>query len=192
MDISGAFVEQLKQLKILSLQEIDIIYNHFTLEKLDPDDFFLKEGERCSKIGFLEKGILRTFIHDSEGQEIVKYFIDDHIFFTDIESYESSTPTKLSIQAIVDCKILTIKKQDNIILQTKIPQWDNILNSFAAKALAQMIHDQNFLHIGSAVDKYQYFISNFPNLAQNVPLKYISSYLGITQSSLSRIRNQWK
>jgi len=190
--MNKSFVEQLRQLKTLSLQEIEIICNHFILEKLKPDEFFLEEGERCSRIGFLEEGILRTFIHDSEGEEIVKYFIEDHILFTDIDSYESSKPTQLSIQAIVDCQILTIKKQDNIILQTKIPQFENILNSFAAKALAQMIHDQNFLHIGSAVDKYQYFISNFPNLAQNVPLKYISSYLGITQSSLSRIRNQWK
>ncbi|MBI9052647.1 MAG: Crp/Fnr family transcriptional regulator [Bacteroidales bacterium] len=192
MELSSAFVEQLEKLKIISDQEIEKVLSYFILEKLNPNDFFLNLGERCYSLGFLEKGILRTFIHDSDGNEIVKYFIDDNILFTDIRSYEDSKPAQINIQAITSCQILTIKKQENNKLKLKVPKWENVLNILATKSLTQMIDKQNFLHMGSAIEKYQYFIKHFPNLAQNVPLKYISSYLGITQSSLSRIRNQWK
>lgn len=39
-----------------------------------------------------------------------------------------------------------------------------------------------------ATEPYLKFLTNFPTLANRVPLSYLASYLGITQSSLSRIR----
>jgi hypothetical protein len=58
------------------------------------------------------------------------------------------------------------------------------------QAMNDMIRKQNFLRMGNSIDKYNYFVKNFPVLAQQVPLKYIASFLSITQSSLSRIRKQ--
>jgi len=191
MDTTKVFKEQLKQLDILSDADVNLIRSYFTPQKLKQNEFFLKTGERCSKLGFLESGIMRTFVYDLEGEEVVKYFIDENILFTDIECYENSTLAKLNIQAITDCQILIITKRDNELLQSQLPQWDSIQKQFATTALAKMINKQNFLRIGSAVDQYKYFTEHFPNLAQNVPLKHIASYLGITQSSLSRLRKEW-
>nr|WP_313790050.1 hypothetical protein [Allomuricauda abyssi] len=39
-----------------------------------------------------------------------------------------------------------------------------------------------------AKTRYLEFMQKFPNLVNRIPLSYIASYLGITQSTLSRVR----
>ena len=41
-----------------------------------------------------------------------------------------------------------------------------------------------------AKDRYLHLIKEKPSIVQNVPLKYIATYLGITDTSLSRIRKE--
>ena len=38
--------------------------------------------------------------------------------------------------------------------------------------------------------RYLYILENEPRIIQSVPLKYIASYIGIAQQSLSRIRRR--
>jgi len=171
--------------------QADEACRHFSLETLGKNQFFLEAGQRCSRIGFLEKGILCTFVMDREGQEVVKYFVEAGQFFTDMQSYAKDRPARLNVLALTEARIFYITRSQKQELQTKIPQSDYVFQSFAAQALNRMILSQHFLHVGTAVDQYKHFIQHYPELAQQVPLKYIASYLGITQSSLSRIRNQW-
>lgn len=190
MQISTVLAEKIESAKILNKEEVEYVCGHFDTEIIKKNQFFLESGSKCSKIGFLESGILCSFIYSSEGDEVVKYFIEENQFFTDLESYENRTPADLNILALVESRVFTISKKQNSKLQSEIPQWEHVLNIFAAEALNKMIQNQNFLHFGTAVEQYQYLLNNHPNLARNVPLKYIASYLGITQSSLSRIRAQ--
>lgn len=184
------FSAQLRDKNILSDNEIELISSYFTLSIINKNDFFLEAGQRCAKVGFLCNGILCSFIYDSEGNEVVKHFIEPNQFFTDLESYEHAKPARLNIISITDSDILSINRQKNERLQEQIPKWEYVQGLFAAQALNRMVQMQNFLHFGSATDKYRYFVKNYPNLARHVPLKYIASYLGITQSSLSRLRRE--
>jgi len=191
MEAPDALKMQFRQGKMLTEKQVEESCHHFSLEILGKNQYFLEAGRRCSRIGFLEKGILCTFVMDREGHEIVKYFVEPGQFFTDIESYEKDRPARLNIIALTEARILYITRSQKHQLQQKIPQSNYVFKSFAAEALNRMIQSQHFLHMGTAVDQYKHFIEHHPELAQNVPLKYIASYLGITQSSLSRIRNQW-
>ncbi len=183
--------KQIKKLQILEQSVLDKILRRFTYEIIPKNKFFLEAGTRYPKIGFLTSGILCSFIYNSEGEEVVKHFIEPDQFFTDLESYEHGKPAKLNIQAVVDSTVLTITKEHNQQLIQDHPQWEFVLKNFSSDALNRMIQMQNFLHFGSAVGQYQHFVSHYPNLARQVPLKYIASYLGITQSSLSRIRREY-
>lgn len=180
----------LKKVKNLSDTEIEQISAAFETRNISKNRFFLEAGKRCNKIGFLSKGILCSFIYDAEGNEVVKHFLEPYQFFTDLESYEKAQPAMLNILAVTDSIMLSIDKQDNDKLQTLSPKWEYVQGLFASQALNRMIQMQNFLHFGTAAEKYQYLVKNHPNLARHVPLKYIASYLGITQSSLSRLRRE--
>jgi len=190
MDTFGLFSRQLNQTNFFSDKEIQEIYSKLEIVHISKNKFFLKAGQKCSKIGFLCKGILCSFIYNLTGDEVVKHFLEPNQFFTDLESYEKAQPAQLNIVAVTDTVILSISKQENAILQDKIPEWKSAQGIFASQALNQMIQMQNFLRFGSAAEQYQYFVKNYPNLARHVPLKYIASYLGITQSSLSRLRRE--
>lgn len=184
------FSATLKKTGFLSDTETEMICSSFEQENLSKNHYFLESGKRCSKIGFLCSGILCSFMYNREGYEVVKHFLEPCQFFTDLNSYEKNQPAMLNIIAVTDSVILSINKQENNELQAQIPKWEYVQGIFASQALNRMIQMQNFLHFGSASDKYQHFVKNHPNLARHVPLKYIASYLGITQSSLSRLRRE--
>jgi CRP-like cAMP-binding protein len=174
----------------LKHEEIEMICSYFHEESLDREENLFREGERYKKIAYVAKGILRVYIVDHEGEEIVKNFIEEDNFFTDTESYEKSLPSVINVSAVTACVLLTLSKSDADLLSKKIPQWAYLMKMGAMQAMNDMIRKQNFLRIGNSIDKYYYFVKHFPVLAQQVPLKYIASYLSITQSSLSRIRKQ--
>jgi hypothetical protein len=66
--------------------------------------------------------------------------------------------------------------------------WDDIINKITNKALVEKVNKISPMLSEDATERYLSFFKNFPTLANRIPLSYLASYLGITQSSLSRIR----
>ena len=190
MDDCNPLAIQIRRTKLLSEDEIAGICNHFKNETIPKNRFFIESGNRCSRVGYLVSGIMCSFIISEKGEEVVKYFIEPDQFFTDLESYERLEPAMLNIKAVTDSRILYITREENQKLQSQYSKWGQVLGIFASTALNKMIQTKNFLHFGTAKDKYRHFVRNHPNLARQVPLKYIASYLGITHSSLSRLRRE--
>jgi CRP-like cAMP-binding protein len=174
----------------LTDDETDMICSYFREESLAREENLFREGDRYKKIAFVAKGILRVYVTDNYGEEIVKNFVEDENFFSDTESFDKNSPSVLNVSAVTDCILLTLSKPDADILADRMPQWAYLMKMGTMQAMNDMIRKQNFLRIGNSIDKYNYFVKNFPVLAQQVPLKYIASFLSITQSSLSRIRKQ--
>jgi CRP-like cAMP-binding protein len=174
----------------LKSDEIDIICSYFKTEKLEKEVCLVQEGMRYKKIVFVAEGILRVFVTDQNGEEVIKNFIEADDFFSEIESFEKDLPSVINVITVTDCTLLTLTKADAEELVNELPKWEYLMKAGAMQAMNDMIRKQNFLRIGSSAEQYRYFVENFPNLARQVPLKYIASYLRITQSSLSRIRKQ--
>jgi CRP-like cAMP-binding protein len=173
-----------------STEEIDLICSFFQEKKISKEESLFKKGHVFTKIVFVAEGILRSYIHDEDEEEIIKHFIRQHDFFSEIDSYEKEIPCAFNVSAITNCKLLILSKSDSEMLSENIPDWEIAMKGEAVKAMNSMIRNQEFLHKGEAIDKYRFFMKYFPELAQQLPLKHIASYLQITQSSLSRIRRQ--
>lgn len=170
--------------------EIETICSFFKSQSLAKEEPLFQKGSRFSKIVFVAEGILRSFIYDEDGEEIVKTFISPHEFFAEIGSFENETPCAFHVKAITSSKLLTLSKADSERLAKQIPGWEMAMKNETVKAMNTMIRKQEFLSLGDAADKYRHFIRHFPEVAKQIPLKHIASYLQITQSSLSRIRRQ--
>lgn len=190
MNAKDVLISYIKKNNDLKADEIDIVCSYFQEEKLEKEKSLVLEGERYKKIVFVAEGILRVFVNDPNGEEVVKNFIESGSFFAEIESFEYDMPSVINVSAVTDCTLLTLTKADTRALIDELPKWEYLMKAGAMQAMNEMIRKQNFLRIGSSADQYKYFMENFPNLARQVPLKYIASYLRITQSSLSRIRRQ--
>ena len=100
---------------------------------------------------------------------------------------EVYTPSEY-LSAITDCKLIVFTKKDwKEILETIIG-WDHIVQKIVTKHHSEKISRRSELISQDGTERYLDFIQKFPTLVNRVPLSYIASYLGITQSSLSRIR----
>lgn len=174
----------------LTQTEASDLITRFEPVCLKEDDYFLKVGMPVHKIGFLAGGILRRFIIDGKGNEVIQQFITEEHFFTDLDGFYDQKPSGAYIQTVTPCQLFTLSISELETLKEEQPQLKLVIAQIGEQNLLERIKMEDLLRTGSATEKYKSFITRFPHLAQQVPLKHIASYLGITQQSLSRIRRQ--
>ena len=179
----------MKNTPLTQTEATDLI-NLFEPVYLKENDYFLKVGMPVRKIGFLAGGILRRFIIDEKGNELIQQFIIEDHFFTDLDGFYLKKPSGASIQSVTPCQLFTFSIRELETLKEQWPQLKPIIAQISVQNFLEWIKMEDFLRTGTATEKYKSFVIRFPHLAQQVPLKYIASYLRITQQSLSRIRRQ--
>ncbi|WP_337043053.1 Crp/Fnr family transcriptional regulator [Emticicia sp. 17c] len=172
----------------LNKQQIDLITSKAKELVLRKDEFYWEAGKTVKQIGFLTEGVIRVFYYNNKGDEITRYFIDEnHLILSGNTIDEIYTPSEY-LSAITDCKMLVFSKHDwNEITETIIG-WDTIIQKITAKHHREKIERRGELVSQDATTRYLEFMEKFPTLVNRVPLSFIASYLGVTQSSLSRIR----
>ncbi|CAM4001866.1 MULTISPECIES: Crp/Fnr family transcriptional regulator [Flavobacterium] len=181
-------IDYLLQFGNLNQQQIDLIISKVRQVHLPKDKYFSEAGKVAKEIGFVSDGILRICYYNKKGDEITKYFVSENRFVVDLDSYNAKIPASQYIQAVLDCKILTISYNDMQELSLTIINWDDIINKITTKALVDKVNIISPMVSEDASKKYLSFLEKFPQLVNRIPLSHIASYLGITQSSLSRIR----
>lgn len=173
---------------ILNTAEIAHITRCFEMQALKSGDHFCLPDQVSDRLGFVDSGIFRVYVENDEGEEATKYFFRQNQFIMDIESFYHGAPTIAGIQAVTEVHLLSINRKDWFQLNEAIPKLFMLTKSLTEAALINKIKDSDFLRFGTASQKYEAFVKRYPDLALNVPLQYIASYLQITPQSLSRIR----
>lgn len=172
----------------LNKQQINLIKSKATEIELRKDDYYWEAGKIVKQIGFLTDGVLRVYYYNNKGEEITRYFIDEnHLILSGNTIDEIYTPSEY-LSAITDCKLVVFSKQDWKEISETIIGWDNILQKIVSKYHSEKMARRSELVSQDGTERYLDFIQKFPTLVNRVPLSFIASYLGITQSSLSRIR----
>ncbi len=185
MDKLFSYLEQYYRLTEIEKQ---LIIKNCNLLQIEKGKHFLEAGIRCHQIGFVAKGILRTYHYDSEGKDITNYFISKGQFATNLKSYNEDMVSDTSIMAEVDSELVVITKEKMVNLSNQITNWDKIVSSILESKLLEKVKYKTEMINQDATTRYLDFLKTHENLVNNVPLSHIASYLGITQYSLSRIR----
>lgn len=183
-----ALINYLLQFGNLNKQQIDLIKSKVVLKEIKKDEYYHEAGRIPREIIFITEGIMRICYYNNKGDEITKYFMDENHFLADINSYNQEIPSTEYVQAVTDCAYFGLSKNAMKELSMTIIEWDNIIAKITAKALADKVNKISPMMAEDATERYLSFLEKFPNLANRIPLSYLASYLGITQSSLSRIR----
>jgi len=183
-----SLIQYLLQFAQLNQQQIELVKSKGIFREIKKDDYFQEAGKIPRDVGFLTEGIIRICYYNNKGLEITKYFIDENNFIVDINSYHQGIPSSGYIQAVTDCKFIVFSKDAMKELSATILIWDDLINKIMNKALIEKVNRISPMLAEDATERYRNFITKFPTLANRIPLSYLASYLGITQSSLSRIR----
>jgi CRP-like cAMP-binding protein len=172
----------------LSKESKDLISNHIEEKKHFASEFFINSGERCNKIAFIVNGVFRFWFIDNNGNEVTSYFMKEHDFVTNITSFFEFSVSSGSIQAETNCSVIQFSRASWELFCKKIPEWENSFQKMANNILITKINFQRNLLSLDAKDSYLEFLKTYPTILQRVPLNHVASFLGITPSSLSRIR----
>jgi len=159
--------------------------------KIARNAYLLKAGAVCSESHFVEEGMLRAYTYDVEGNDVTTAFYSKKMYAADLLSFFKREPSKEYIQALTDCQTWYITYDD---MQENFHTMPGFREYGRLNIIAQYgILKQRMLSMlqETAEQRYAALLNTDPGIIQNVPLKHIASYLGITDTSLSRIRKDF-
>lgn len=174
----------------MSLQTIINITSHFEDRKFLKNEFFLREG-KVSDLLYLAEGLMRAYTFDLKGNEVTTNFFSKNRQVFDHASFFLQTPSEENIQAVTDCIGYSITfERMNSIFHT-IPEFREYGRRMLVKELVSFKKRTLAVINKSAEQRYEDLIKDDKAIFQFVQLKHIASYLGVTNSSLSRIRREF-
>lgn len=188
--IMETLINYLLQFGHLNPQQIELVKSKGILGEIKKDLYYQEAGRIPREVIFLTEGIIRICFYNNKGIDITKYFIDENNFVVDINSYTQNIPSSEYAQAITDCKFIVFSKEAMQELSMTIIEWDAIIAKITSKGLSEKVAKISTMLSEDATERYLNFFQRFPKIANRIPLSYLASYLGITQSSLSRIRKK--
>ncbi len=174
----------------LTPDEADRFTSIIKTRTLRKRQYLVQAGDVFRYECFVNKGALRIYHIDNNGQERIVNFAFEGWWTGDMYSFLSGQPALYNVDALEDCELLMIEKNNLEQLYIDIPKFDRffrILLQNAYIAMQRRISDGMSL---SAEQRYIDFLNRYPQFEQRLTLRQIASYLGITPESLSRIRRQ--
>ncbi len=170
-------------------EEVSKIASMFQPDTLRKGDFYIKNGEACDKLSFVQSGFLRSYATLGD-KDITQWIFSKGYFIGDMPSLTFNVPSRWSIQALTDIELFTIQKSDyNRIVET-VPRWPEIEKHFLISCF-RIMENRIFAHLSMpAEERYAVFYEHNKELFNQVPLQYIASLLGMTPETFSRVRRR--
>jgi len=171
----------------MSLQTIMNVTDHFEDRKFLKNEFFLREGKVCDLL-YLAEGLMRAYTFDLKGNEVTTNFFPKNRQVFDHASFFLQTPSEENIQAVTDCLGYSITYEKMNTVFHSIPEFREYGRGMLVKELISYKKRTLAMINKSTEQRYEDLIKDDKEIFQFVQLKHIASYLGVTNSSLSRIR----
>ncbi|MFT3747518.1 MAG: Crp/Fnr family transcriptional regulator [Agriterribacter sp.] len=185
MDTLFKTIYQHPLLSAEDLEAIAAIHQQVTFAK---GDIILKEGRVADEYYILQHGLIRAFVYNYNGDEITTDFFTDNDLVIVPTSLFQRTPSQESLQALTDCVLWKIEFNDFQQLFHRLPgfiEWGRLWFTTQLFVVKQRSLD---MIMETATTRYLKLLQQKPQIIQHAPLKQIASYLGVTDTSLSRIR----
>ena len=170
---------------------VEEIAGQFEEKVIAKNELQLKVGKVSDEYLYLEQGYMRAFAYDTEGNEVTTNFCGPGEVVFEVSSFFNRTRSKENIQALTDCMGWQISfEQLNHLFHT-LPEFREFGRSVLVKGFARLKDRTLSMITETAEERYAQLLTANPEIFQHAPLKMIASYLGITDTSLSRIRKEF-
>ena len=167
--------------------ELTELANVFELDEFSKKEMILEAGKFTDTAYYIVKGLVRIF-YVKENKEITNWFIKENMIFMATYSVFTREPNYSSYEALEDTIVL---KASYAKLEELYAKYHSIehMGRKTIEAYYGIFMKKSFdLLFLSADERYNHFIKHHSDLLNRVPLRYIASYLGLTQETLSRLR----
>lgn len=152
--------------------------------------FILRPGEICRANYFVSKGCMRLYFINRNGQEQITQFGIENWWITDYTSLETGQSSHYYLQAIENSELISINKKMYDELLLKVPKMERYFRLILQKVHTATMRRFEYIRDQTDEERYQHFISLFPDFVQRIPQYMLASYLGFTPQFLSKIRGK--
>lgn len=174
----------------ITQSELDLIIPKYNKILVNKNDYLLNEGTIEKKYWFIESGFIRSYVIDIEGNDITFNLYSSGDVVIDYPSFFFFAPTKENIQALTDCVCWEIDFNIFTALFNEISSYREQQRGLLVGSYFALKEHSISLIADQAKDRYLKLLKTKPHIIQNISLKHIATFLGITDTSLSRIRKE--
>ncbi len=178
----------LEQYVSLSTAQFDTLEASLRGMELSAGDYLLREGNVCRTICFVQKGTLRV-LHFDQDDEVTRYFIPKGDIAVLPDSFRYQAPANENIQAVTDCRLLVLRYEDLVKMYDQIPVWARLVQKLHEEVLQQRMLGRT-LGSRDVRERLQLFNEEYPGLGDEIPTKFLASFLRISPLELNRIRGE--
>ncbi len=168
--------------------QLDAVAARFKKRNVKKNTFLLQPGEVCKDLIFVSKGCLRLF-YITDAIEVSVWFAFNESSAIDVSSFISGKSSDYYIQAIEDSEIFVLPKSELQKLYKVYPEMQELIRRFWEDVIIHLIDRFTALQKDSADKRYKDLLAK-PEYMQRIPQKYLASFIGVTPTSLSRIRRK--
>ena len=156
-----------------------------TLE-LDRNAYLVIPGKVDQYIYFIESGSVRIYFEDEFEEQVLRLGYSGNIIGA-LNSYLTGEPSNVYIQTIKKSTIKALPKQafDHFLARNQmVPAWQKLLEQL----LYEQLERERDILTYSPKERYLRVLKRSPQLFQEIPAKYIASYLRMSPETLSRLK----
>ncbi|MFD2743729.1 MULTISPECIES: Crp/Fnr family transcriptional regulator [Sphingobacterium] len=181
-------LSQVYQHPLISTEDLRRIIDAHEPRSFSKGEHLYKRGKVLNEYLVLESGLIRSFTHNYQGDEITTDFFGQYEVVIEVLSLFQRTALQEDLQALTDGCGWTISYDVFQELFHAIPGLSEWGRLWMTNKLFQFKQKSIDIITQSAKERYLDIVTNKPQIIRHAPLKQIASYLGITDTSLSRIR----
>ncbi|HOX82574.1 MAG TPA: Crp/Fnr family transcriptional regulator [Chryseolinea sp.] len=156
---------------------------------LKKGEWIIKQGQICEYVSFINYGCFRIYNIVKEEEVTTDFRFEGH-YITDYRSFLTQQPSTEYIIALEDAEVIELHYNDMQTLYEKVPSWQKYGRLIAEFLYIKVTERAQSLLFDSPEELYTRLMKERPKVIENMPQRYIASYLGIQPESLSRIRKR--
>ena len=170
------------------------LFNQIDQNNLWKDTLYLKRNEYVihsektdSNLYYVDSGSLKISVFIENEEKIVRFGYQKNLI-TALDSFITGEPTKFQIQALKKTVLKVISKSEYIDFMHKTEENTALWNTILQQLILQQLEREIDLLTSSPEERYRRVLTRSPQLFQEIPHKYIASYLRMTPETLSRLK----
>lgn len=160
-----------------------------SIDKVKKHAMILTPGDQCDYIGLVLKGMVQIY-HYLDNKLVSDFFAGEGCSFFDVDSFLTDTPSEVSIEALEPSVIAKFDKKQFLALCNEDKNIDQFYHKLLQYGIIMSNQRLDSLLHDSAEDKYLSLENRMPGLTSRISSINISSYIGVTQETLCRIKSK--
>jgi CRP/FNR family transcriptional regulator, anaerobic regulatory protein len=169
----------------------DLLSDNLERITCEVGDCLLKDGEVSRYISYIESGLVRS-CHLLDGVDVTTWFNKETDFFYNVNSFSPQNPSRQMIFALEPCVIWRISYDKFMFMCDTYPVFHKFRANIIEKYYGLVLELINVMRMNNPGEIYAYLMENKPDLLQRVPVKYLGSFMNVSERTYVRLRNNYK